>query len=125
MKEVYYKTKNISEITIIDKTFKNHYVYLEKYKDRFLIFFGKTYYKCFIRTTFLETEILTKQEVLNDKTLIIEDNKVYVKPVVYVQYKDCSPFYKYFDTFIEANKWAKKVIEDAGLTNELIKFTNY
>jgi hypothetical protein len=38
MKEVYYKTKNISEITIIDKTFKNHYVYHEKYKDRFLIF---------------------------------------------------------------------------------------
>ncbi len=79
---------------------------------------GKTYYKCFIRTHFQNGNI-NKQEVLNDKTLIIEDNKVYV------QYKDCSPFYKYFDTFIEANKWAKKVIEDAGLTDELIKFTNY
>lgn len=125
MKKIYFKSKKITSVSIIDKSLNSNYEYRDKYKERFLVFFGKTHYNCFLDIEYYydDITIVTPENILKNENLMIENNIVYYKPKVILTFSDreVTTFTKYFNTFNQAYDWAKKMIETAGVSDNLIE----
>lgn len=125
MKKIYFKSKKITSVSIIDKSLNSNYEYRDKYKERFLVFFGKTHYNCFLDIEYYydDITIVTPENILKNENLMIENNIVYYKPKVILTFSDreVTTFTKYFNTFNQAYDWAKKIIEKAGISDKLIE----
>lgn len=137
MKSIFYKqVDKVCEIQVIDKRKKPQYQYYSTYKEKRTfkralihqdIFIMNDYYGL---SKYAIPDIYTKEDILNIKCqgdcskYLIEGNIVYSRPCVYLKFalENISSHTIYFDTFQEAQDWARNFILNNHLGNQLIKF---
>lgn len=113
--KIIYNGETIIKIVVRDKRETSRLEY-KPFKKRF---WGKNKEAGFYGTTFSEGPF-TKEDLESGKVefyysesmkFIVEDNKAYLFPEVTICYADEHTFTKKFDTFEEAEKWAKEIID--------------
>jgi len=127
-KTIFTKSADITEITIKDKCLTDYFFVEEKTVKKL---FGK---KEVIPEHYEHHNYAghyTEHQILNFTNYhcgcyshMIVGKKVYEKALVSIRsehFKNTSFYYKYFDTFEQAESWANNIIKENGLNESLVK----
>lgn len=129
----YKQIDKVCEVQVSDKKKLSEYEYYSTYKEKRIFRMPLIHHDVFVVTycydSYTDSTVFTKEDLLNIKLeegisrYLLEENIVYARPFVYIKFgtDNITSFIKYFETFEEAQEWAKNFVFDNHLDKKLIK----
>ena len=120
----YKKIESLENITVIDKIACENYTFYETLKTKRFLKSPIIHKNVFLYCEYIYDDeykyMLTADQILS-KDYLIENNTVFFKPYVQLNFKCASSIKKTFNTFEDAVTWAREIIEVNKLEKTFMK----